>query len=388
MEFPTARIGQLQELGLHAYAARAYLALLELGVAEARGVSALAGIPSAKVYATLAHLERRGLAQVMPGKPRKYMPVAIEAFLDRQLREQEESIGTLRARRGELAALFPLVGAATLADRAQTVMLSGRRNIFQRLREACEAAEAGICAMASGAVAGPRTPVSRLLDQARTRGVEVRIVRDGDAAAAALAPAAWTRAESSLIATFDEGSAMLVRMAQGRARDGQGEESAIHTTDPALVRPLRKLVATAHAAQERDSVGGADARVDRRAFEARLVEHGATRPARALAIVPWSPALARDRLWLAALAAKRARVLLVGTEPAPLFDLPARAPPHAEVRRIARAGGVSFVVFDGAQAFLASPLGSDMRFAITQDGAMVRALEDQFDLRWESTASA
>lgn len=89
------------------------------------------------------------------------------------------------------------------------------------------------------------------------------------------------------------------------------------------------------------------------------------------------------------LAAKRARILLEGNEPSALFDLPARAPPHAEVRRAARARGVSFVVFDGAQAFLASPVGGgrDARFAITQDGAMVRALEDQFDLRWESAAA-
>lgn len=389
MEFPSGRIAQLQEFGLTAHAARAYLALLELGAAEARGVSELANIPSAKVYAALAHLERGGLAQVVAGKPRKYAPVAIETFVDRQLREQEETIGQLRTRKGELIALFPLVGAAAVQERAQTAMLSGKRNILRHLREACAGAEVAIFAIANGPVVGPRTPIGRLLEQARARGVDVRVVRDGDAADAALAPAAWARAEASLIATFDEGGAMLVRLSRTRARDGHACESAIHTTDLALVRPLRRLVATAHAAQESATARDADARVDRRAFEAHLRERAAKRPARAVALMPWTPGLASDRLWLAAQAAKRARILLVdhGASPEPL-----RAPPNADVRCVKRASGVAYVVFDGADAFLASPPHAagarDARFAITQDEAIVRALEDQFECRWDGSVGA
>lgn len=64
----------LKEMGLTDYEARAYRALLDLGVATASRVSEHAGVPYSKIYEVLNSLERKGWIETEADRPRKYYP--------------------------------------------------------------------------------------------------------------------------------------------------------------------------------------------------------------------------------------------------------------------------------------------------------------------------
>jgi sugar-specific transcriptional regulator TrmB len=65
-------VTHLQALGLNAYEARAYVALLERNTLTATQVANLAGIPRARVYETLETLTARGLCVLRPGRFKTY----------------------------------------------------------------------------------------------------------------------------------------------------------------------------------------------------------------------------------------------------------------------------------------------------------------------------
>ena len=56
----------LRDIGLSEHAARAYLALVELGPAEARDVARKANVPLTKVYTTLHVLALKGFVGLLP----------------------------------------------------------------------------------------------------------------------------------------------------------------------------------------------------------------------------------------------------------------------------------------------------------------------------------
>lgn len=408
MEFRSASMSQLKEFGLSTYAARAYLALLQLGVAEARGVSELANIPTAKVYGTLVQLQRRGFVQISPGKPRKYAPVAIEEFLRREIEEQEAQASQLRARAAEVASLFPLVGNASLPDKAHTITLSGKRNIIQRLREACDEAQESIFAIMAPDLRADST-MRRLIEKTAQRGIDVHILMDASpdqvrTLASSLPAAHFDRApagvgETILIATFDEDRAMLMHLVAQRNKSGPTHEVAIHTTERAFVQLLRRVIAMQCVLQQRldpravspAAHASPDAGVNSRAFDEKIGERAARPAIKASAVILASDAadVVRHRLWPVATGAGQARVLL-GLPPRRALDLALmkRIPPHVEVKLLRAAPSVAFAVLDGDHAFLMSPARGDghrrgdLHYAVTTETAIVRAFEAHFEASW------
>jgi sugar-specific transcriptional regulator TrmB len=67
-----ATVARLQALGLNAYEAKAYVALLERNTLTATQVANLAGIPRARVYEILQTLTARGLCVLRPGRFKTY----------------------------------------------------------------------------------------------------------------------------------------------------------------------------------------------------------------------------------------------------------------------------------------------------------------------------
>src|SRR5688500_13198648 len=178
MDFEADKMLRIREFGLSDSSARAYLALLQLGTAEARAVSELANIRAAKVYGTLDQLQERGLAEVALGKPRKYTPVPMEEFIERRMREQREAMAMLGAEREWLFRLCPLRGTTEIAGRPRLVAVTGRRNVLQQIREGCLAAKRDIFVTAMPEIVLEEGPVWRCVEQAVARGVEVHVVHD------------------------------------------------------------------------------------------------------------------------------------------------------------------------------------------------------------------
>jgi sugar-specific transcriptional regulator TrmB len=85
----------LTALGLTAYEARAYLALIRRDSSAASEVARLSGIPRQRIYDVLASLVEKGLASSRPGSPVKYAALAPELAIERLLYSRREELAAL-----------------------------------------------------------------------------------------------------------------------------------------------------------------------------------------------------------------------------------------------------------------------------------------------------
>ncbi|HVL48642.1 MAG TPA: helix-turn-helix domain-containing protein [Candidatus Thermoplasmatota archaeon] len=94
--------------GLTKYETDAYLALLGQGIADAKSLSRLSGVPTSKIYETMARLEGLGLIEVQATRPRKFMArelgEALEGLKELKRREFEGLVKSLPALEGRLRA--------------------------------------------------------------------------------------------------------------------------------------------------------------------------------------------------------------------------------------------------------------------------------------------
>lgn len=255
MDADAERMALLKDFDLPVYAMRAYLALLQLGTAEARHVSELGRIPVAKVYTTLDQLQARGLLTVTPGKPRKYSPVAMADFLERRLQAHREQAEELAAQKDRLADLFPIVGTVELGERASVHTLRGRRNIGQHFRENAAAARHEIDVLLPSAPQGKLPAIAKTLMDARARGVQVRVLarppvvpaddpfRDLDALPGAVRVSHDAKLEPDVaLATFDGGTALLAHFVPAQSGRGHAKDVAVLTRETALVKTLAGML--------------------------------------------------------------------------------------------------------------------------------------------------
>jgi len=71
-------VEQLEALGLSAYAARTYVALVGHGSGTAKSVSERADVPRTRVYDAADELSEWGLVEVEPSTPRRFVPVSAD----------------------------------------------------------------------------------------------------------------------------------------------------------------------------------------------------------------------------------------------------------------------------------------------------------------------
>jgi HTH-type transcriptional regulator, sugar sensing transcriptional regulator len=90
----------LQDIGLNAYEATAYLSLLKLGVSEANVVCKDAEVPYGKVYTVLEPLAGKGFIEVQASRPKKFRPIdpdmALDLFFEKRKKEFEREIEALK----------------------------------------------------------------------------------------------------------------------------------------------------------------------------------------------------------------------------------------------------------------------------------------------------
>lgn len=91
----------LQEVGLNAYEAAAYLSLLKLGVSEASAIYRDSEVPYGKIYTVLESLAGKGFVEVQASRPKKFRAVDPELSLDtifeRKKAEIEREMAVLKA---------------------------------------------------------------------------------------------------------------------------------------------------------------------------------------------------------------------------------------------------------------------------------------------------
>lgn len=170
------QLAELRRLGLSEYASRAYLALLDLGETDARSVSRLAKVPAAKIYQTLDHLNERGLVEVIPDSPRRYVPMPIKRYIDRMRRDHESAIRDLGKRESDITGLFPVKGDREIRDRGNHVVVRGRRNVMERMALATQTAREDLLMLATRGMPGRIADLAKPLQTAKDRGVRLRLL--------------------------------------------------------------------------------------------------------------------------------------------------------------------------------------------------------------------
>lgn len=170
------RVERLRSFGLSTYGIRAYLALLELGTSSARDISRHAKIPVAKVYSVLEQLQTKGLARILPEKPRRYEPVAIVDFLQTLRRRHEQSIVELNRAEAEMNQLYPIVGNVAVGDRGSVNALRGRRAAYERIESALAKARRDVLYAPSTTWSQRTARIASLMKLAHQHGARVRFL--------------------------------------------------------------------------------------------------------------------------------------------------------------------------------------------------------------------
>ena len=133
------QISQLAQLGLNAYEARAYLALLGKESFSASQVADLSGVPRQRIYDILASLVEQGLAVSRPGRRgTKYAAVAPSVALQALLGRAKQQVTALETTTNSLISTLASQYAAGKGETSPLEyieVLRGRAAINQRFAE-------------------------------------------------------------------------------------------------------------------------------------------------------------------------------------------------------------------------------------------------------------
>lgn len=190
------RLFVLESFGLSGYLARAYVALLDLGPAQARDIADRSAVPQGRIYDVLEKLHARGLVELLPEAPKRYRAVAFDTFIERELsfhnerarlleRQRDDILTTMKPReepRPEAAEYLVVRGRRAVAERiaalvgeSADVLVLGTEQDGQRLGQFEDVFRA---AAGRGARVRIMLPVSKAnraaIEQAASWGVEVR----------------------------------------------------------------------------------------------------------------------------------------------------------------------------------------------------------------------
>ncbi|MHB8586912.1 MAG: TrmB family transcriptional regulator [Thermoplasmatota archaeon] len=170
------RIAKLRAFGFSDYAARVYVALVDLGPSAAREICTASHVPSSKIYHVLENLHGRGLVSIAPGFPKRYEAVPIADFLGKMHSFHVEAASSIAADRENLIHLFSTARKILPGPVGGLATLSGRGLIMAKWASMVEAARADIIIAAAGPFAQVLPSSEKLLVGAAERGVRTHIV--------------------------------------------------------------------------------------------------------------------------------------------------------------------------------------------------------------------
>jgi Cd2+/Zn2+-exporting ATPase len=218
-------LASLRTLGLSQYEARLYLGLLSAGPQNGNELSRAAGVPSSKVYPTLAKLVRLGIvAQLNGADGVEYVCVAPEVLLERfrdryrePLEHLEEALPKLAGERVD-SSILTLGSWSMIAQEAGRMIAEARERI------------------SLSAWADTLDGLNEHLAAASKRGVEVAAMIYGDGA---LERGSWTRHNDKEIVAERIGGRMMTVVADGAQvlvahRPSDARAVGIRTGNPVL----------------------------------------------------------------------------------------------------------------------------------------------------------
>lgn len=249
------RLTRLRGFGLSEYAARSYLALLDLGIGEARDVSSLSKVPQAKIYHVLEQLHDKGLVAILPEFPKKYAPVPFEDYLTRLYDEHTKAASAIDEERESLAEMFRVMGDTDVGDRGFFTVIRGRRNVLSRIEEMVGQTQKDLIILGTAGTAARASHLVTSLRHARSRSVRVRMIAPVDRETLAkLAPLAdltelrareLSEADQSAkvaIVISDSTRAFLIHFVPDDDNLNSGKDIGVFTDQVAMVAAIQAIV--------------------------------------------------------------------------------------------------------------------------------------------------
>lgn len=127
------RLRKMQNLGLTEYQARIYLTLLDLGEAIASQLPSLSRVPRTRIYSTMNQLHEKGLVEIIPEKPTKYVPVPIETFINKVAERKRLEAKELEMNVEDYTREFAIAPSVEVKKPGKFEAIYGRRNVRERL---------------------------------------------------------------------------------------------------------------------------------------------------------------------------------------------------------------------------------------------------------------
>lgn len=240
-----AAVDRLRSLGLSAYAARTYVALVALGEGTAADVSATMDVPRTRVYDAAEELQTRGLVDVRQSTPKRFRPVSTETTCRRFQREYADHVEALTA------ALDDVGTDARPVEQPGVWTVTGNETVVDRVVEFVDAAEDEVVYTAAEGLLTDE--VTGALRAASERGVDVRLAEMSPASIRRVrdtVPDAtpfeslwdWSDTPAGRLLLVDERRTLVSVLVSGSA-DGSRDETAIWGSGPenGLVVVLRAL---------------------------------------------------------------------------------------------------------------------------------------------------
>ncbi|MFQ6128404.1 MAG: helix-turn-helix domain-containing protein [Thermoplasmata archaeon] len=138
------RLRKMQNLGLTEYQARVYLTLLDLGEAIASQIPSLSRVPRTRIYSTMTQLHEKGLVEIVPEKPTKYVPVPVETFIRKVAERKRLEADDLEKTVEDYSREFAITPSVEVEKAGKFEAIYGRRNVRERLAKMYDEAKSEI----------------------------------------------------------------------------------------------------------------------------------------------------------------------------------------------------------------------------------------------------
>ncbi|MCC6984552.1 MAG: hypothetical protein IT535_14895 [Bauldia sp.] len=147
-------LGLLQDAGFSLYERRALASLMALGVADAAALCRKGDIPTSKIYLAMEKLERLGLCEVQPTRPKLFSALGAAIVVERLVGLARERADAFAAQAEDLrGALGALAGGLGSRQPVVDLALGQESHIKRHLTRLADARESVLSYMESGDLA-------------------------------------------------------------------------------------------------------------------------------------------------------------------------------------------------------------------------------------------
>lgn len=254
----------IQEYGLTEYEAKSYLALVELEEATAREVADVSRVPRTKIYGVIDDLHQKSLVEVIPERPKRFLPKPFHDYLDGYEDKFKERLKQVKEDKERFKGLIDSSGSPSIQGAGKFRVLKGRKNVLNRMLEMIEESEKSVWMLGSAFAPLRINYYSPLMHDKVEEDVIARVQcpimstnRMDIKETMAYADVRHRESENtgSSILVVDGEEALITHYIPDDTHLFKGEDVSMWTDDPAIVADLTELLSNtwtgAKSGQER-----------------------------------------------------------------------------------------------------------------------------------------